>query len=480
MQTLDKKQAFIAEDFLLENKYSQHLYHTYAKGLPIIDYHNHLPPNEINSDKNFENISKIWLAGDHYKWRAMRTLGVPEKYITGDASDEEKFQKWADTVPYTLRNPLFHWTHLELQRYFGIDELLTSKNASAIFNQTTEMLQGSDFSTCSLLNKMNVEVVCSTDSPTDTLNEHVSFSKKENDLQMYPAFRPDKAYAVEDPKSYGKYLVELGELANGQGIANFEELIQALQIRVNYFHDRGCRVSDHGLEQLYYFEGEPYNMDVLIHDLKYGNTLTKEMAEFFKFKVLVELSKMYHGKGWVQQFHLGALRNTNERMLSVLGPDTGYDSIGDFDQASALSKYLNKLESSDQLSKTVLYNLNPRDNEVFATMIGNYNGGGIKGKVQFGSGWWYLDQKDGMERQINTLSNMGLVSCFIGMLTDSRSFLSFPRHEYFRRILCNLFGNDVKNGELPWDEAWLGKIIQDICYYNAKNYFDFDPKNIIV
>lgn len=479
MQTIETQQAFLSEDFLLQNKYASILYHTYAKNQPIIDYHNHLPPSQINSNQTFENISKIWLAGDHYKWRAMRTLGISEKYITGDATDREKFQKWAETVPYTLRNPLYHWTHLELKRYFGIEELLTGENANRIYDQTTEMLQGQDFSTCSLLKKMNVETVCSTDDPTDTLEEHVQFSKKESDLDLYPAFRPDKAYAVENLETYNQYLLKLGELTIGKLIHTFEELIQALEMRVQYFHERGCRVSDHGLEHLSYFENDlSYDMDGLLEMLRYGNSLLPEQVSFFKYRVLKELSKMYHAKGWVQQFHLGALRNTNTRMLGVLGPDTGFDSIGDFDQAKALAQYLNALDSTDQLSRTILYNLNPRDNEVLATMIGNFNDGSIKGKIQFGSGWWYMDQKDGMEKQINTLSNMGLVSCFIGMLTDSRSFLSFPRHEYFRRILCNLFGKDVENGELPWDEAWLGKIIEDICYKNAKNYFDFHPTNI--
>jgi len=479
MQTLETQQVFLSKDFLLLNKYSRILYHEYAKNQPIIDYHNHLTPSEINSNKTFENISKIWLAGDHYKWRAMRTLGIPEVYITGDASDREKFQKWAETVPFTMRNPLYHWTHLELKRYFGIDELLNKENADRIFDQTTEMLQGQDFSTCSLLEKMNVEVICTTDDPTDSLIEHVEFSKKGNSLEMYSAFRPDKSFAVENTETYNNYLKKLGETSLGHEVRNYEELLNALRIRIDYFHERGCRVSDHGLEQMYYFENDlSFDMDGLMQMLRNGDSLLPEQAKFFKYRILKELSRMYHSKGWVQQFHLGALRNTNTRMLQVLGPDTGFDSIGDFDQAKTLAQFLNALDSTDQLCKTILYNLNPRDNEVLATMIGNFNDGSIKGKIQFGSGWWYMDQKDGMEKQINTLSNMGMVSCFIGMLTDSRSFLSFPRHEYFRRILCNLFGKDVENGELPWDEAWLGKIIQDICYHNAKNYFDFDSKNI--
>ncbi len=472
----EKTSQFLSEDFLLQNEYAKILYHTYAENLPIIDYHNHLPPSEVNDNKSFRTMSQIWLAGDHYKWRAMRTLGINEEYITGDANDREKFEKWAYTVPFTMRNPLYHWTHLELKRYFGIEKLLNESTASGIYNTCNEQLSLPEFTTQGLLQGMNVETICSTDDPTDTLSEHIEFSKKESSFGLYPAFRPDKSYAVDSPETYLAYLEKL-ETKSGISINSFDELLEALSNRVAYFHQRGCRLSDHGLEQLYFFEKEEFDMDELLDQLKAKKKLAQRQIQFFKFKTLQALCRMYHEKGWVQQFHLGALRNTNSRMMRILGPDTGYDSIGDFDQATALAKFLNSLDSDDQLCKTVLYNLNPRDNEVFATMIGNFNDGSIKGKIQFGSGWWYLDQKDGMEKQINTLSNMGMVSCFIGMLTDSRSFLSFPRHEYFRRILCNLFGQDVENGELPWDEKWLGRIISDICYHNAKNYFDFNPAN---
>ncbi|UZD23111.1 glucuronate isomerase [Algoriphagus halophytocola] len=469
--------GFLTDDFLLQSKYAKILYHEFAKEQPIIDYHNHLSPAQISSNHKFENLSQIWLAGDHYKWRAMRTLGIDEHYITGGASDEEKFTQWAKAVPFTLRNPLYHWSQLELKRYFGIDELLCEANAAEIYQTCNAQLSQESFSTQGLLAQMKVTTVCTTDDPIDSLEHHMDFHKKSNaNLEMYPAFRPDKSFAVENPPAYVTYLGKLGE-ASGITIRDFDTLISALKNRVDYFHQRGCRVADHGLEQLYFFSTDPYAMDQLIKDLIAGKTLTTEMVEYFKFKVLTELSKMYHSKGWVQQYHLGALRNTNHRMLSTLGPDTGFDSIGDFDQAMALSKFLNHLDSTDQLTKTILYNLNPRDNEVMATMVGNFNDGSTKGKIQFGSGWWYLDQKDGMEKQINTLSNMGMISCFIGMLTDSRSFLSFPRHEYFRRILCNLFGKDVENGELPWDEKWLGDIISGICYGNANEYFDFSPKN---
>lgn len=476
MITSQALNSFLSEDFLLQNEFAKILYHDYAKHLPIIDYHNHLPPAEIAQNRKFENISKIWLAGDHYKWRAMRTLGINERYITGEASDPEKFEKWAYTLPYTMRNPLYHWSHLELKRYFGVEELLTKDNAGEIYLKTTEMLQEDGFRARALLESMNVEVVCSTDDPIDSLEHHLTYLEQGHELGLYPAFRPDKSFAIENPIAYLAYLTNLGEVV-GFEINSFDSLIEALAKRVDYFDSKGCRLSDHGLEHLLYSNNSKLSADGILQKVIRGNQPNQEEIEYFKHKVLKKLCKMYHAKGWVQQFHLGALRNTNERMLGALGPDTGFDSIGDFSQARAMASFFNDLDSKDQLAKTVIYNLNPRDNEVFATMIGNFNDGSVKGKIQFGSGWWYLDQKDGMEKQINTLSNMGLISCFIGMLTDSRSFLSFPRHEYFRRILCNLFGKDVENGELPWDEKWLGKLVSDICYHNAKNYFDFSSSN---
>lgn len=476
MITAQSQKTFLSEDFLLKSDYAKILYHDFAKHLPIIDYHNHLPPAEIAQNRRFENISKIWLAGDHYKWRAMRTLGVNEHYVTGTASDQEKFEKWAYTLPYTMRNPLYHWSQMELSRYFGLDDLLTLNNAEDVYHKTSEMLQEEDFRARGLLERMQVEVVCTTDDPTDTLEHHVNYFRQGHSVAMYPAFRPDKSFAIENPGIYKTYLRKLSEVA-GIEITSFDTLIEALSKRIEFFHAHGCRLSDHGLENMYYSDDSRLSADGILQKVLRGNLPNAEEIEYFKFKVLKKLCKLYHTHGWVQQFHLGALRNTNTRMLTVLGPDTGFDSIGDFNQAVALGKFLNELDSTDQLSQTVIYNLNPRDNEVFATMIGNFNDGSVKGKVQFGSGWWYLDQKDGMEKQMNTLSNMGLISCFIGMLTDSRSFLSFPRHEYFRRILCNLFGQDVENGELPWDEKWLGKLISDICYHNAKNYFNFSRDN---
>jgi glucuronate isomerase len=476
MTQLIQNFPFLSDDFLLKNKFSQQLYHEYAKGLPIIDYHNHLPPAEIATNRKFESISSIWLAGDHYKWRAMRTLGIEEQYITGKASDAEKFEKWAYTLPYTLRNPLFHWSALELKRYFGITDLLSPANSSKIYSTTSEILQEESFRTRGLLERMKVEVVGTTDDPTDDLSHHLAYRKEGLPMGMYPTFRPDKAFAIGQPQNYSSYLRALGTAA-GIEINSFDTLMEALYKRIDFFHSMGCRVADHGLERLCFSTDSQLSADRIFKNTLAGNPPTAAEQEYFTFHILTLLSKQYHAKGWVQQFHLGALRNTNERMAKSLGADTGFDSIGDFDQAKSLASFFNELDKTDQLAKTVIYNLNPRDNEVFASMIGNFNDGSIKGKMQYGSGWWYLDQKDGMEKQLNALSNLGLLSCFIGMLTDSRSFLSFPRHEYFRRILCQLIGQEVEQGELPWDEQWLGKIIQDICYYNAKAYFNFSPQN---
>ncbi|MBX2966315.1 MAG: glucuronate isomerase [Cyclobacteriaceae bacterium] len=464
--------SFLTEDFLLQNKFAKILYHDYAKDLPIIDYHCHLPQRDIAINRQFENLSQIWLAGDHYKWRAMRTLGINEKYITGNATDKDKFEKWAYTVPYTVRNPLYHWTHLELKRYFDINQLLNPDGTDTIYTTCTEKLNTPEYSTRSLLTKMNVQVVCTTDDPADSLEDHIQLKQENFGIKILPTFRPDKAYAVENPATYVTYLSQLSSAASVE-INRYPDLLKALEKRIEFFVSAGCKLADHGLEQLYHFNEDTFDIEVIFKKLKKLETLTIDEVRFFKYKTLLELCRLYHKQGWTQQFHLGALRNTNERMLRELGPDTGFDSIGDFSQSVALSKFLNELDSTNQLAKTILYNLNPSDNEVMGTMIGNFNDGSSKGKIQFGSAWWFLDQKDGMEKQINALSNLGLLSCFIGMLTDSRSFLSYPRHEYFRRILCNLIGRDVENGELPKDEKWLGKIVSDICHYNAKEYFNF-------
>ena len=463
---------FIHQDFLLQTDFARTLYHDYAAPLPVIDYHNHLSPRLISENRRFENITQAWLEGDHYKWRAMRTCGIREKYISGDATDEDKFLKWAAVVPQTLRNPLFHWSHLELNRYFGIETYLNEANAEEIYARTTEQLQQSSHHTRGLLSMMNVEVACTTDDPLDGLEYHQAYRKENNNLLLLPAFRPDKAYAVEDPKTYFEYLQAL-ENISGIALNTFADLLAALDNRIDYFHRNHCRLSDHGLEFMPFAEGGGFNIEDIFQKLWNQQALYQDEASFFKYEVLKHLCKSYHKRGWVQQFHLGALRNTNQRMFQSIGPDTGFDSIGDFMQAPSLARFLSSLDSTDQLAKTILYNLNPADNALFATMAGNFNNSGVRGKVQWGSAWWFLDQKDGMEEQINMLSNMGLLSCFVGMLTDSRSFLSFPRHEYFRRILCNLLGNDVKQGLLPNDEKWIGRLVADICYHNAKNYFNF-------
>ncbi len=466
-------QTFITEDFLLQNEFSKRLYHGFAKDLPIIDYHCHLSPKDIALNRKFRTITEAWLEGDHYKWRAMRTLGIKEKDITGDGSDLEKFQQWAYCVPHTMRNPLYHWTHLELLRYFNVKELLEPSSALSIYTKTNDMLQTDEFTTRSLLQKMKVKLVGTTDDPTDTLEYHSQIASVKFETAILPSFRPDKSFAVENPTSYTEYLQKLSGVT-GSTIKNFSDLIAALEKRIEFFHNAGCRISDHGLEQFYFPQDRSLKIEDIFKKLLAGKTINEDERVFFKFSVLLELCRLYHKKGWVQQFHVGAIRNTNERMLQKLGPDTGFDSIGDFSQAQAMARFFNELDRTNQLTKTIIYNLNPSDNEVIGTMIGNFNDGSVKGKIQFGSAWWFLDQKDGMEKQINALSNLGLLSCFIGMLTDSRSFLSYPRHEYFRRILCNLIGKDVVNGELPWDEKWLGKIVGDVCYYNAREYFQIN------
>lgn len=461
---------FLDENFLLNSPTAQLLYHEYAKGMPVIDYHNHLPPQEIAADKNFENITAIWLNGDHYKWRAMRANGVPEEFITGHKSDWEKFQQWAKTVPYTLRNPLFHWTHLELQRYFNITELLNEHSAQAIYEETSARLRTPDFSVRKLIEKMNVKLICTTDDPTDSLEHHIKLKTDGWKVKVWPAFRPDKAMQVDDENSFNHYL-SLLEKSSDTSISSYQDYLNALKKRHDYFVTQGCRVSDHGLEEIYAEEYTSSEIAAIFSKIRSGRALSEDEIRKFKSAMLVTFAEWDWEKGFVQQYHLGALRNNNSRMMKQLGPDTGWDSMGDFSQARSLAKFLDRLDRNNTLTKTIIYNLNPADNELFATMIGNFNDGSIAGKIQWGSAWWFLDQKDGMTRQLNALSNMALLSRFVGMLTDSRSFLSFPRHEYFRRILCNLLGEEIENGELPNDTAWVGKIICDICFHNAKNYF---------
>lgn len=463
---------FLDENFLLETKTAQTLYHEYAKNMPIIDYHCHLPQQQIAEDKNFENITQVWLNGDHYKWRAMRANGVAEKYCTGTASDEEKFMQWAATVPYTLRNPLYHWTHLELQRYFDIYEILNPQSAKSIYDACNQKLATKEYSVKNLLRKMNVVTVCTTDDPVDDLLFHKQLKEEGFEILVLPAFRPDKAMAVEDVQAFNDYIKKLETAAN-VSVSCFNDYLSALKSRHDFFATMGSCVSDHGLEEIYAEDFTDAEINSIFNKIYSNNSLNLEEQKKFKSAMLVHFAEWDWEKGWIQQYHLGALRNNNARGLKELGPDTGWDSICDFPQGKALSKFLNKLDSGNKLAKTILYPLNPSDNELFATMIGNYNDGSVAGKIQFGAAWWFLDQKDGMTKQLNALSNMGLLSRFVGMLTDSRSFLSYPRHEYFRRIVCNLFGNDIENGELPNDVPWVGKIVQDICYNNAKNYFDF-------
>ena len=465
--------AFLDQDFLLQSPTAQTLYHQYAAEMPIIDYHNHLVPQQIADDHQFDNITQAWLYGDHYKWRAMRAHGVDEKYITGNASDEEKFMKWAETVPYTMRNPLYHWTHLELQRYFGVTEVLNAASAKRIYDHCAALLKTPEYSVKNLLLKMNVKVLCTTDDPIDDLGYHKQIKASGYAIKVLPTFRPDKAMAVDDVATFNAYVKSLAQVV-GYGIQDLSTYKKAIAERHDYFHACGGRLSDHGLEHIYAEDYTEEQIAKIFGQLVSGANVPDHEKWQFKSAMLVYFAHLDHAKGWTQQFHLGALRNNNARLLGSLGPDTGFDSIGDFEQAKPLSKFLNHLDSTNQLAKTILYNLNPGDNELLATMTGNFQDGTIVGKMQFGSGWWFLDQKDGMERQINALSNMGLLSHFVGMLTDSRSFLSFPRHEYFRRILCNLMGQDVENGELPADMEWLGKLVKDISYTNASEFFNFE------
>lgn len=468
------KDIFITENFLLHNKTAVELYRDYAKAQPIIDYHCHLPPKEIAENKKFANLTQIWLYGDHYKWRAMRTNGVDERYCTGNASDWEKFLAWAETVPKTLRNPLFHWTHMELKRPFGIsDKLLNKDTAKAIWEICNAKLALDEFSTRGIMQQMNVRLVCTTDDPIDSLEYHQSISRDANfNIRVLPAFRPDKGMAIENGAAFREWVSKLAAVADID-INNFSDYIAALRKRRDFFHAQGCRLSDHGIETAY---AEDYT-DAEIKNI-FGKALTGnnlDHGEILKFKsaMLYELGLMYHEKGWMQQFHIGALRNNNSRMFRTLGPDTGFDSIGDFEIARPLAKLLSRLDDGNKLAKTILYNLHPRDNELMATMIGNFQDGSVAGKMQYGSAWWFLDQLDGMKKQLEALSNMGLLSRFIGMLTDSRSFLSYPRHEYFRRLLCNMLGEDMENGLIPNDMPLVGNMIADICFNNANEYFGF-------
>ena len=461
---------FMNNDFLLQTETAKALYHQHAASMPIFDYHCHLPPQQIADDIQFGNITQAWLYGDHYKWRAMRTNGVDEKFCTGDASDREKFQQWAQTVPNTLRNPLYHWTHLELKRYFGIDRLLNPASADGIYDKSSEMLNSPAFSTRNIMRKMNVKAVCTTDDPIDTLEHHKKIKDDGFEIKVLPTWRPDKGMASEDIQALNLWIDKLAEMANVD-IKDFDSYIKAIQKRHDFFHEVGCRISDHGIETAYAEDYTDAEISNIFDKIRTSKELSCEEELKFKSAMLVEFALMDHAAGWAQQFHLGALRNNNSRLLRTLGPDTGFDSILDIEIAKPLAKLLDRLDTDNKLAKTILYNLNPRDNELMATMIGNFQDGSVPGKMQFGSGWWFLDQRDGMEKQIEALSNLGLLSRFVGMLTDSRSFLSYPRHEYFRRILCNILGNDVENGLIPDDMVLLGGTVEDICFNNAEAYF---------
>ena len=466
-----KTSNFITDNFILQSEIAKTLYHDYAKDLPIIDYHNHLSPQLIAEDKPIRNITDAWLNGDHYKWRAMRANGIDEIYITGSAtSKKEKFLKWAETVPYTLRNPLFHWTHLELKRYFNIDDILQPSSAESIYESANVILENK--TPAQLLEDLKVEVVCTTDDPVDDLLYHQQIANGDFYTKVLPTFRADALFFI-NKETFSNYLIKLSK-ASAIKINSFDAFLDAIDKRIAFFNEQGCRLSDFGVgEELRIVDALKDDVDEIFSKKLSGEELVQHEVDQFRSFLFVYLGKKYHEFDWVQQYHLGPIRNNNSRLLNQIGLDAGVDSIGDFPMAEFMSNLFNKLESTNQLAKTITYNLNPSQNEVFATMMGNFQNSDYPGKMQWGSGWWFLDQKDGMEKQLNCLSNMGLLSRFVGMLTDSRSFLSFPRHEYFRRILCNLLAEDVKQGLIPNDIEFLGKMVQDICYYNAKNYFGF-------
>ena len=465
--------SFIHEDFLLTNDYARELYHESAEHMPIIDYHCHLIPKMIADNYQFRDLTEVWLGGDHYKWRAMRGNGISEEFITGSRSSYEKFEKWAETVPYTMRNPLYHWTHLELARIFGVNELLNPQTARSIYEECSAKLQTEEFRGQALMKRFDVRVVCTTDDPADTLEYHQQIKNNPFGVKVLPTWRPDKAMVVEKPQQYIEYIERLAVAAN-MAINNYQDLLDALRKRQQFFHEMGCRISDHGLENFYAEDFEMEEIDRIFKNTLKGIMPSQQEVLKFKSAILLDFARMDHAMGWAQQFHIGAIRDNNTRMFNILGPDTGYDARHDLSCAAAGHKFLNKLAMEDKLTKTILYNLNPKDNEVLATMAYTFNDGTCPGKIQLGSGWWFLDQEDGMRKQMNALSALGLLSRFVGMLTDSRSFLSYPRHEYFRRILCNLIGEDIAAGKLPASEmAFLHQMVKDISYNNAEKYFGF-------
>ncbi len=467
-----KSKPFIHDDFLLQTDTARRLYHEFAEPAPICDFHCHLSPADIASNRRFNNLFEIWLEGDHYKWRAMRSNGVAERFCTGDAEPVEKFKAWAATVPHTLRNPLYHWTHLELARHFGITELLNEASAERIWHQANEQLSGDSLTTHGLVKKFGVKTICTTDDPTDDLRHHQAIAFSGIETRVLPAWRPDKAFAVDQPVPFNAWVTRLEE-QSGTAISNLNNFLAALNQRADFFHENGCRLSDHGLTQCPADFCNETVAGAIFDDARAGRAVSTERQQQFATFVMEHLGELYADKGWTMQMHLGALRNNNTRLLNQLGPDTGFDSIGDFPQGRSLSAFLDRLDSRNKLPKTILYNLNPSDNYLFATMIGNFQDGSVPGKIQLGSGWWFLDQKEAMEWQINALSNLGLLSRFVGMVTDSRSFMSYPRHEYFRRVLCNLLGRDIENGEMPDDDSLVGPMLKNICFENANQYLQF-------
>lgn len=471
--TMDTLPKFINDDFMLTNDYARELYHESAEHMPIIDYHCHLVPKMIADNWQFKDLTEVWLGGDHYKWRAMRGNGVPEEFITGKRESYEKFEKWAQTVPYTMRNPLYHWTHLELARVFDVYKTLSPATAREIYEECTAKLQTPKYRGQELMKRFNVKVVCTTDDPADSLEYHQYINEHPFGVKVLPAWRPDKAMAIEKPQQYIEYIQKLASVA-GVEIRNYQDLLDALAKRQEFFHQMGSRLSDHGLETFYAEDFTMEEIDTIFRNTLKGQMPTKEEILKFRSAILLDFARMDHAKGWVQQFHIGAIRDNNTRMFNILGPDTGYDAIHDVQCAAAGHKFFNTLALEDKLTKTILYNLNPKDNEVLATMAYTFNDGTCPGKMQLGSGWWFLDQEDGMRKQINALSALGLLSRFVGMLTDSRSFISYPRHEYFRRILCNVLGEDLAAGKLPKSEmAFIHQMVKDISYNNADRYFGF-------
>ena len=460
---------FVHDDFLLHSKTAQKLYHTYAAGEPILDYHSHLPPAEIAMDRRFHNLFEIWLEGDHYKWKAMRANGIPERCCTGEAAPYEKFLAWARTVPFTLRNPLYHWTHLELKRYFGISELLDESSAKCIWDRANSLLQTGDLTAQGILRKFHVRIVCTSDDPCDDLMHHQSINASDPGFRVYPTFRPDKALEVQTPDIFKAWVDRL-ERASNVAVSSFRDFLDALKQRHDVFHANGARLSDHGLAHCYAAPCTERQAAAIFDNARAGRAATAEEQEQFASFLMLFFGRLDVEKGWTKQLHLGALRNVNTRCVRELGSDAGFDAVGDWRQAESLCAYFNLLDQEHALPKTIIYNLNPADNYVFAAAIGSFQDESMAGKIQFGSGWWFLDHKEAIEWQLNALSNTGLFSRFIGMVTDSRSFMSFPRHEYFRRVLCNLLGQDVENGELPNDERLLGAMVRNICFDNARQY----------